>query len=184
MDLDTFMNDAFRASRKPLEDLLKRMDIRFCSKCGKAITSGFYAGDDNYCSEACRPYSDEEWADLYDNGNNDYYYWTEYREDEDGKVLAASYNKALENHKKWLEKWTPTFKRYYSLFKKMISFSKHPDMKDEYEATKKELSDLNYHFWSCCYRTMSCEFVPNGIVVVLYDDEYPEVVYGDTNERL
>lgn len=71
---------------------LEEREIRFCSCCGKAFTSGFYAGGDYYCSEKCRPYSDEEWDELYEDGNNDDYYWTEWEGDPE---LVKTYNELL-----------------------------------------------------------------------------------------
>lgn len=66
--------------RNGITDGLPQREIRFCSRCGKALTSGYYAGGDYYCSEKCLPYSNEEWEELYDNGSNDDYYWTEWEE--------------------------------------------------------------------------------------------------------
>lgn len=62
--------------KKP--NLYEEQDVRFCSCCGKMMTEGFYACGDYYCSEKCLPYSKQEWTELYDDGNNDDYYWTQW----------------------------------------------------------------------------------------------------------
>lgn len=48
---------------------------RVCSKCGKRFQEGYmvYGGMEYYCSDEClhSVYSQEEWEEMYDNGNSD-----------------------------------------------------------------------------------------------------------------
>ncbi len=70
--------------------ILKQIDFedlegfRVCSKCGKLITEGFYNESEfkYYCSENClhKDYTEEEYLELYDDGNGDFY-WTEWEEE-------------------------------------------------------------------------------------------------------
>lgn len=52
---------------------------RVCSECGKRFASGYVIenGLEYYCSDEClhKNYSDEEWKELYNNGESDSY-WT------------------------------------------------------------------------------------------------------------
>ena len=56
---------------------------RFCTECGKAMNSGYCIdnGCEYYCSEDClhQHYTEEEYLEMYDNGNGDSYY-TEWEE--------------------------------------------------------------------------------------------------------
>ena len=51
---------------------------RFCNECGKAMNSGYCIdnGCEYYCSEEClhKHYTEEEFLEMYDNGNGDSYY--------------------------------------------------------------------------------------------------------------
>lgn len=59
----------------------KEENIRFCSVCGKPITSGFVVDDgaEYYCSVSClhRVYTEEEYKTMYSEG---YACWTEWEE--------------------------------------------------------------------------------------------------------
>ena len=52
---------------------------RICSECGKEMTEGYCIenGTEYYCSDNClhKHYTDEEYNELYDDGNGDSY-WT------------------------------------------------------------------------------------------------------------
>lgn len=58
-------------------------DKRYCSVCNKEMTEGYYNEDEfqYYCSDEClhKDYTDEEYNELYDNGNGNFYYtsWEE-----------------------------------------------------------------------------------------------------------
>lgn len=60
------------------EDCLQE---KICSECGKHMNSGYCIenGLEYYCSDEClhKNYTDEEYEQLYDNGNGDSY-WTEW----------------------------------------------------------------------------------------------------------
>lgn len=64
-------------------DIVKQENKRYCSICGKEMTEGYYNEDEfqYYCSEEClhKDYTDEEYNELYDNGNGNFYYtsWEE-----------------------------------------------------------------------------------------------------------
>ncbi len=66
-------------------------EIRFCSCCGKAFIEGFYAAGEYYCDENCLLFSSEEWKELY-NEDEDEYYWSQW--EGDSKVVEA-YNELL-----------------------------------------------------------------------------------------
>lgn len=55
-----------------------REDERCCSICGKEMTEGYYNEDEfqYYCSDDClhKDYTDEEYQELYNNGNGNFYY--------------------------------------------------------------------------------------------------------------
>jgi hypothetical protein len=59
--------------------------MRKCSECSTEMMEGFVidGGIDYYCSNEClnKHYTQEEWQDIYNDGNSDSY-WTEW-EDED-----------------------------------------------------------------------------------------------------
>ena len=54
---------------------------RTCSHCGKGMREGYCinAGEEYYCSDEClhEHYTEEEYLELYDDGNGDSY-WTEW----------------------------------------------------------------------------------------------------------
>ena len=56
-------------------------NIRFCSVCGKPITSGYVVndGEEYFCSKSClhRVYTEEEYNEMYSEG---YAFWTEWEE--------------------------------------------------------------------------------------------------------
>lgn len=60
------------------EDCLQE---KICSECGNHMNSGYCIenGLEYYCSDEClhKNYTDEEYEQLYDNGNGDSY-WTEW----------------------------------------------------------------------------------------------------------
>lgn len=53
---------------------------RVCENCNKQITEGYCidGGVEYFCSKQClnTHYTDEEWAEMYDNGNSESYYTT------------------------------------------------------------------------------------------------------------
>lgn len=58
-------------------------ELRECSECGKEMTEGYCIdnGLEYYCSEEClhKHYTEEEYLEMYDNGNGDSY-WTMWEE--------------------------------------------------------------------------------------------------------
>lgn len=56
---------------------------RVCSECGCRFSEGYCvdSGMEYYCSDEClhKHYTDEEWEDLYNNGESDSY-WTSWVE--------------------------------------------------------------------------------------------------------
>ena len=58
---------------------------RICSECGKKMKAGYCInnGMEYFCSEDClhKHYSEEEYLEMYDDGNGDSY-WTEWDDDE------------------------------------------------------------------------------------------------------
>lgn len=62
-------------------DLLEDNYKRVCSHCGKEMFEGYVIdnGLEYYCSDEClhQHYTDEEYDEMYDNGNGDSY-WTEW----------------------------------------------------------------------------------------------------------
>ena len=67
---------------------MKQSESRKCSHCGKEMNVGYCirGGEEYYCSDDClhEHYSEQEYLDLYDNGNGDSY-WTEWEAREDLK---------------------------------------------------------------------------------------------------
>ena len=59
---------------------------RYCDECGVEMWDGYCIenGMEYYCSEEClhKHYNDEEWEELYYDGNGDSY-WTEWYEEEE-----------------------------------------------------------------------------------------------------
>lgn len=53
-------------------------DLRICNECGNVMNSGYCIdnGAEYYCSEEClhKHYTEEEFLEMYDNGNGDSYY--------------------------------------------------------------------------------------------------------------
>ena len=66
------------------ESLSEKLDcFRICEECGKTMIEGYLVnGCDTYCSDEClhKHLTDEEFEELYDNGNGDTY-WTNWYED-------------------------------------------------------------------------------------------------------
>ena len=66
------------------EELSEELDcFRICNECGKPMIEGFVIdGCDTYCSEEClhKHISEEEYNNLYNNGNGEAY-WTTWYED-------------------------------------------------------------------------------------------------------
>lgn len=58
---------------------------RICDECGEVMEEGFCIenGLAHYCSKEClnKHYSDEEFSEMYDNGNGDSYFTEWYDED-------------------------------------------------------------------------------------------------------
>ena len=64
------------------------MATRICDRCNVVFTSGYCIDNgDSYLCEGCKPlvYSDDEWAEMYADGEGDSYWsdWSEAEEDED-----------------------------------------------------------------------------------------------------
>lgn len=61
------------------DELCEQLDcFRVCDECGKPMIEGYVVdGCDTYCSDEClhKHLSDEEYKELYDDGNGDTY-WT------------------------------------------------------------------------------------------------------------
>lgn len=72
------------------------IEPRICNECGKEMWEGYCIdnGLEYYCSEEClhKNISEEEFEELYDNGNGDSY-WTEWYEEQE------EYNKLKESEK-------------------------------------------------------------------------------------
>lgn len=68
---------------QPNEAKIKPLELRKCSHCGKEMSVGYCirGGEEYYCSDDClhEHYSEEEYLELYDNGNGDSY-WTEWED--------------------------------------------------------------------------------------------------------
>ncbi|MBQ3944106.1 MAG: hypothetical protein II670_00645 [Alphaproteobacteria bacterium] len=66
------------------ERLSEELDcFRICDECGKPMIEGYVVdGCDTYCSDEClhKHITDEEYNELYDNGNGNTY-WTTWYED-------------------------------------------------------------------------------------------------------
>lgn len=71
------------------------MNTRICSHCGKPMKAGYCidGGSEYYCSDEClhAHYTDEEYLEMYDNGDGDSY-WTEWEEDDDDPDDMAPVN--------------------------------------------------------------------------------------------
>ena len=56
---------------------LENYASRICQKCGKIVKKGYVTGDFKYyCSDEClhQDYTEEEWAKLYEEDPDDFYY--------------------------------------------------------------------------------------------------------------
>ena len=64
-----------------MNNLENEENKRTCSECNKEMYSGYVIenGMEYYCSDEClhKNYTEEEFEELYDNGNGDSY-WTEW----------------------------------------------------------------------------------------------------------
>lgn len=53
-------------------------EVRTCDECGSEMVEGYCisGGEEYYCSDEClhKNYTQEEYLDLYDDGNGDSYY--------------------------------------------------------------------------------------------------------------
>lgn len=70
-------------SNDSIKDLIIRLEnmideTRYCSECGKSMKKGYCIenGLEYYCSDEClhKHYTNEEYIEMYDNGNGDSYY--------------------------------------------------------------------------------------------------------------
>ena len=82
---------------------LEEMDYpRTCSHCGNGMYEGYCidAGLEYYCSDEClhKHYTEEEYLELYDDGNGDSY-WTEW-EDEEREDLIYEYETKIAKAKR------------------------------------------------------------------------------------
>lgn len=70
------------------------IEIRKCDECGKEINAGYVidGGMEYFCSDDClhKNYTDEEYLEMYDDGNGDTY-WTEW-DDEGGTINSDVFN--------------------------------------------------------------------------------------------
>ena len=66
------------------EELSEQIDcFRVCNECGRPMIEGYVIdGRDTYCSDEClhKHFKDEEYNELFDDGNSDTY-WTTWYED-------------------------------------------------------------------------------------------------------
>lgn len=64
--------------------------MRICSECKKKMNEGYCidGGSEYYCSDEClhKHYSEEEYLDMYDDGNGDSY-WTEWEDEERADLI-------------------------------------------------------------------------------------------------
>ncbi|MBQ7030814.1 MAG: hypothetical protein IJN13_00385 [Bacilli bacterium] len=78
-DIDALTSLFNNLKKRQLAD--ENKEFRICDDCGAVITSGYCIdnGMEIYCSDTClyNNYTDEEYQELYDNGNGDCY-WTEW----------------------------------------------------------------------------------------------------------
>jgi hypothetical protein len=63
---------------------------RCCNRCDNGMNEGYFANYEYFCSDKClhTQYTAEEWEELASDGvedeeGNDYYYWTEWEDEED-----------------------------------------------------------------------------------------------------
>ncbi len=60
--------------------------MRTCSECDKKMMEGYVidGGLDYYCSDEClhKHFTEEEWEEMYDEGNSESY-WTEWEEEDE-----------------------------------------------------------------------------------------------------
>lgn len=60
-------------------------DERRCNSCNKRMSEGYCisGGEEYYCSDDClhEKYTEEQWIELYDDGNSDSY-WTTWEDEE------------------------------------------------------------------------------------------------------
>lgn len=85
--------------------------LRRCDICGKPMKSGYVIGGglEYYCSDKClhKIYTEEEWNDLYDEGNSDSY-WTEWEDYGDYEkleilLLELGFNISSRGFQYWLQ---------------------------------------------------------------------------------
>lgn len=78
--IDLF-NTLLEQVKEMIEVYAEENDIRVCTECGHLMDEGYCIenGIEYYCSEEClhKHISEEEFEELYDNGNGDSY-WTEW----------------------------------------------------------------------------------------------------------
>lgn len=81
MSLNQYMA-GYLIDNTDVEELVDELDLehsRCCSECGKSMYEGFCIenGAEYYCSEEClhKHLTEEEYENLYDDGNGDSY-WT------------------------------------------------------------------------------------------------------------
>lgn len=82
MNIEKF-NNVLDYTKEEMKKYAEEHDIRICDECGHLMASGYIVnGDEYYCSDEClhKHYSDEEYNELYDNGNSDDTYWTNWGE--------------------------------------------------------------------------------------------------------
>ena len=72
------LKDTLKDIEKEYEELIE--NEHFCSECSDYMTEGYCIdnGAEYYCSEKClhKHYTEEEYEEMYDNGNGDSYYTT------------------------------------------------------------------------------------------------------------
>lgn len=61
-----------------MDDYVEFCEFRVCSECGDIMRDGYVVdgGREYYCSDKCleKRYTQEEWEELYNEGNSDSYY--------------------------------------------------------------------------------------------------------------
>lgn len=90
-DTEVFRKDIYALDYaiKVLEPKIPKIEVneRYCDECGELMWDGYCIenGMEYYCSDEClhKHYTEEEWDEMYDEGNGDSYYTDWYEEMEE-----------------------------------------------------------------------------------------------------
>lgn len=145
--------------------------MRICNDCGKYMTRGYVIenGVEYYCSEEClnKHYTENEYLQMYDDGNGDSYY-TEWEDEIEDEIKFVK-SKILDND--------------YFGFKKMFDeFNFDSDVKYE--------DELNYTLEYCLHdgffnpyldkEYIDCAWVKNRKTGLIYNiDDMYDVFYNN-----